>query len=158
MTEPRTTAASLEEILSRIRALQEESPSKIPLIDPTANVLSLVTAAMARQDDLRLAETRRIDDLLTERRQTDSDAKRAEAARIDALLAANKNDVALALAKQQAQAEAQDKRIAIVEQNQYQGVGATGQRVLGRQSSQWIIGLLVFAAIGVTGLLLRLVK
>lgn len=128
------------------------------LIDPTANVLGLVAAETKRQDDLRAAEFRRQDDLriqaehyndklYNERTRFDAEAKRAEAGRIDALLVANTNNVALALEKQGAQAQAQDKRIAALEQNQYQGVGASGQRIEGRQQSQWVIGVVVVIAI-----------
>src|ERR1700674_403524 len=124
----------------------DEQRPAIPLIDPTANVLSLVAAAIERQDDLRVAEFKRQDDLRNEekhcrdqldaeRLRTDAEARRAESGRIDALLQANTNNVALALEKQGAQAMAQDKRIAALEQNQYQGVGATGQRTEGRQTN-----------------------
>jgi hypothetical protein len=143
---------------ARLRVL-EEAAKNIPLIDPTANVLSLVAAAITRQDDLRQAENRRIDDLrkqaehytdkiAAERLRSEADAKAAEARRIDALLVANTNNVALALEKQSAQAMAQDKRIAVLELNQYQGVGAAGQRIEGRQQSQWnvdkLFSLLMF--------------
>jgi hypothetical protein len=145
---------------------QDKAPEKIPLIDPTANVLALVKAETQRQDDLRSAEFKRLDDLRvqaekfndkldTERRRTESDAKKAEADRIDALLSANKNDVALALSKQQAQAEAQDKRIAIVEQNQYQGAGRQGQQTENRQHSQWLIGVAITMALGLGALLVK---
>jgi hypothetical protein len=46
-----------------VRLLQEIQ-AKPPLIDPTANVLKLVEQAMLRQDDLRQAESKRIDDLV----------------------------------------------------------------------------------------------
>jgi len=137
-----------------------------PIIDPTANVLALVKTAVERLDDLRTADKERVDDLLsqqqhymdklaTERLRSEAEAKAAEARRIDALLAANTNNVALALEKQGAQAQAQDKRIAALEQNQYQGVGATGQRLEGRQSSQWVIGTVIGAIIGIVLILLR---
>jgi hypothetical protein len=151
-------ADSTQDILRRLAVLESADVKESALIDPTANVLGLVKAAIQRQDDLRAGETRRIDDLLSERRRTDSDAKKAEADRIDALLSANKNDVALALSKQQAQAEAQDKRIAILEQNQYQGAGRQGQQTETRQQSQWTIGLIVALAMGLLGLILRVYK
>ncbi len=67
-----------------------------PVIDPTANVLQLVAAAMERQDDLRHAEERRQDELreseakhLREiaelRSHFGAEIRRAEAARIDAI-------------------------------------------------------------------------
>jgi hypothetical protein len=136
------------EVLERLRGLADQEVA----IDPTANVLGLVAAETKRQDDLRAAEFRRQDDLriqdarfrdklAEERARTEKDAKDAESRRIDALLVANTNNVALALEKQGAQAQAQDKRIAALEQNQYQGVGATGQRGESRQFGQWLIML-----------------
>lgn len=138
-----------------------DTNGKHPIIDPTANVLSLVAAEGRRQDELRTAEGRREDDLRAQsekfndklaelRRFFETSARAAEAGRIDALNLANKNEVALALAKQEAQAIAQDKRIAAVEQNQYQGVGAGTQRIEGRQHTQWLIN----AALIVAGMLL----
>jgi hypothetical protein len=135
------------EILLRLDALKDKTP-QIPLIDPTANVKELVEmerrhhnemaeAAQKRQDDLREQAERFTEKLFAERRIADGEAKRAEAGRIDALLVANTNNVALALEKQGAQAQAQDKRIAALEQNQYQGVGASGQQREGRQQNQW---------------------
>jgi hypothetical protein len=141
------------EVLARLKDLGERKG----IIDPTANVLGLVAAETKRQDDLRAAEFRRQDDLriqdarfrdklAEERARTEQDAKDAESRRIDALLVANTNNVALALEKQGAQAQAQDKRIAALEQNQYQGVGATGQRGENRQQYQWLIGLIALVA------------
>jgi hypothetical protein len=136
----------------------------IPLIDPTANVIKLVDAAIARQDDLRAAEAQRVSDLNDQadkfntkleeqRRFFETEAKKAEAGRIDSLLAADKANVALALAKQEAQAIAQDKRIAALEQNQYQGVGAGAQRTEGRANYQWAIGIALLIAGLLVGLL-----
>ena len=162
-----------QEVLARLKALQsdnhEKPPDKIPLIDPTANVLALVSAETKRQDDLKMAESKRVDDLrhLTEKfqdkisdilRKSDAEAKAAEAGRIDALLVANKNDVALALSKQQAQAEAQDKRIAILEQNQYTGVGRQGQATESRQRSEWITGLIIGGVIALIQIVIRFLK
>lgn len=82
-------------------------------IDPTANVLALVTAEARRQDDLRIAEARytrleakRLDDLARMRHNCDQeladtrlqaqrDATLAESRRIDAINAAQKVEVAL---------------------------------------------------------------
>jgi hypothetical protein len=190
----------IAEIISRLRDLQDADdnrgnraePPSIPLIDPTANVIKLVDAAIARQDDLRRVEFKRIDDLrlqqiafdkeiagvtlqgqkdlsLAESRRIDA-LTLAESRRIDALLAAATNNVALAAEKSSAQAatlatqvissaealrnqvatttaattsqiatmrESLEKRLALVEQNQYQGVGVATQRSEGRQQSQW---------------------
>src|ERR1017187_645610 len=101
--------------------------------DPTSNVLSLVEAAIRRQDDLRSAENRRVDELHQQRTTCDreeavlidrervlqfqnlkdlatAESKRidaitlAESRRLDALLAAARNDVTLASEKAGAQA------------------------------------------------------
>lgn len=166
------TEQLLQELLTRLK----DPPPQIPLIDPTANVLSLVTAAIQRQDDLRSAEFKRQDDLREQEAKYQRDLGQAESRRIDALalaesrridalLAAQKNDVAIANEKQAtvastlalqvstsaealraqvaAAAAAQtesvstlrdifDKRIATVEQNQYQ----SGGRDLGVESSR----------------------
>jgi hypothetical protein len=167
MADERLSTSEFQQIMARLDViLKRAEPPVIPLIDPTANVLSLVSAAITRQDDLRAVEIVQVKELRelttsfqekldTYRRQTESDAKKAEADRIDALLAANKNDVALALAKQQSQAEAQDKRIAIVEQNQYQGAGRQGQQTENKAHSQWVIGLIATLALGFGALLVK---
>lgn len=78
--------------------------------DPSANVLSLVEAAVQRLDDLRAAETRRQDDLRTQterhlteiaRLTTDFQEKLrdAEAKRIDAIRAVDVNAVSVASAR-----------------------------------------------------------
>lgn len=173
-----------EQILLRIKELNR------PAIDPTANVLSLVAAAITRQDDLRKVEFDRQDDLreqqlkfgvelqaaqkdlsLAESRRIDA-LTLAESRRIDALLAAATNNVALAAEKSAAQAatlatqvissaealrtqvatttaatssqiaslrDSLEKRLALVEQNQYQGLGATVQRSEGQARGQWTV-------------------
>jgi hypothetical protein len=85
-----------------------ESLSK-PVIDPTANVLSLVGAAMQRQDDLRAAENRRINDLerMKEHCSKETDElreklRRAESMRIDAVNLAESRRVDSRLDQQQA--------------------------------------------------------
>ena len=109
-------------------------------IDPTANVLQLVAEAIKRQDDLRtmdrvwrdrldLQTEKWRDKLDAERIRADGMALKAEANRLDALLLANTSNVALALGKQEGQAQAQDRRIAVLEQNQYQAGGKDIQRV-----------------------------
>jgi hypothetical protein len=77
------------------------------VVDPTANVLALVEAANQRQDDLRAAESRRLDELrqqesswtmklLDLRSQHAEDLRIAEAKRIDAIRAYDTNAVAVA--------------------------------------------------------------
>jgi hypothetical protein len=163
-----------DEIISRLKSIQQSQdggqntdkhiPAPIPLIDPTANVNELVKGEVKRLNDLRTADLewekvlrelgeKWSDKLQTERQRADGEARKAEAGRIDSLLAENKNNVAIALAKQELQASAQEKRIAVLEQNQYQGVGAGTQRTENRQISQWVIGLIVGVAFsGLTAL------
>jgi hypothetical protein len=169
-----TSNAAFKEILARLQEIKDAANSGtrtpvIPLIDPTANVKELVemerrhhqelaVAAQQRQDDLREQAERFNEKMYAERRQADSEAKRAEAGRIDALLVANTNNVALALEKQGAQAQAQDKRIAALEQNQYQGVGGKLQSTEGRQQNQWVIYIAVIIAIAVIEILFKVWK
>jgi len=104
-----------------------------PIIDPTANVLQLVEAAMTRQDDLRAAEARHRDALALLRsemgheiRQIEKQAQRdlakaesgridalsqAESRRIDALLSAQQQNVALASARAELTATALAERV-----------------------------------------------
>jgi hypothetical protein len=177
--------SEFKEILVRIAELQQavtgNRPPVIPLIDPTANVLSLVAAAIARQDDLRSAENKRQDDLRT---MTDrciheieivrqhaladlaaAESKRidalalAEKSRIDALIKAQESAVSLANEKSAAQAAtlaAQDqsrtqntaqqistmrdsleKRLQLVEQNQYQSGGQGCCRPATQSMGDW---------------------
>ena len=118
------------------------------VIDPTANVLQALKTAVRRLDDLRINDRlwrdrtdkaresalRRYD---KGRERAAYQAVKAEAQRLDALLAANAANVALALSKQEAQALAQDKRIAVLEQNQYQAGGKDIQRVESRSQSNF---------------------
>lgn len=67
-----------------------------PVADPTANVLSLVEAAVKRLDDLRVAEMRRVDDLAALRESHSKELALAEAKRIDAIRAVDVNAVAVA--------------------------------------------------------------
>ena len=195
----RTQQNSYDEILSRLRAIQDtadgrgnrddKAPEKIPLIDPTANVLSLVSAAMERQDDLRENDNKWSDKIRiveeSNKREVgnlrmklaEAESKRldssnlAESRRLDAVLAEQKSAVALASEKTAAQAatlaaqltatatttatlittlgESLGKRISVLEQNQYQGVGVSFQRGEGRKENQWVIGLAVIIGIAV---------
>lgn len=56
-----------------------------PVIDPTKNVLDLVLAEGRRQDELREASARRLNDLASMRADYDDKLRQAEAARIDAI-------------------------------------------------------------------------
>ena len=173
MNERTSSSGFQEEVIARLKSIQgdgaHEKPPVIPLIDPTANVLSLVAAAIARQDDLRTAEFRRQDDLrvqaerfndklTAERQRADGEARNAESGRINSLLAANTNNVALALAKAESQTSALEKRIAVLEQNQYQGVGASGQRAESGASTRWTIDKILMLAVAITGWILLLFR
>ncbi len=78
--------------------MADETP-KIHLTDkpdPTENVLKLVEAANIRQDDLREAETRRVNEQLVLRAYFDEKLREAEAKRIDAIRAVDVSAVAAA--------------------------------------------------------------
>jgi len=71
-----------------------------PVVDPTKNVLDLVQAAIARQDDLRradqalrLSEMRRLDEVAELRAQHEKELRLAESARIDAIRAVDQGNV-----------------------------------------------------------------
>ena len=142
-TRPDDVAANVREILGLVRDGSAPTQKPEAVIDPTANVLSLVAAADRRQDDLRNndktwrdrldSQTQKWRDKLdAERQRADANASKAEAGRLDALLLANTNNVALALAKQEAVTQEQARRLAVLEQNQYQQGGATIQRTEAR--------------------------
>jgi hypothetical protein len=114
--------------------------------DPTKNVRSALKHAVKRIDDLRIQDLRFQERLYDDRARSEAAAREAESRRIDALLKANTDNVALALEKQGAQAQAQDRRIAVLEQNQYQAGGKDIQRVESRQSSQFTLSQIVAGA------------
>jgi hypothetical protein len=108
-----------QEIIARLIAIQSElggkrvdtPPEKIPLIDPTANVLQLVNAAMNRQDDLRKSEARRQDELAKireqcarEDRKAQAHLAKAESKRVDALALAESRRIDAVLAQLRADA------------------------------------------------------
>ena len=117
-----------------------------PLTDPSLNVKELVELRAGYEAELRKQAERWQERLDVQRDQGADERIKAEAGRIDALLVANANNVALALSKQEAQALAQDRRIAVLEQNQYQAGGKDIQRVEQRQGNQWTLGQLVAIA------------
>lgn len=113
--------------------------------DPTSNVLMLVEAAVKRLDDLRIAEATRINEVMTLHQTYGEKLTQAEAKRIDAIRAVDVAAVATASerANQQATvlanqvtvsaetlrtlvattADGVAKRIAALEQAQYENVG-----------------------------------
>ena len=58
-----------------------------PVVDPTKNVLDLVSAAIERQDDLRTLESQHLRELADLRAHYDARLREAETARIDAIRA-----------------------------------------------------------------------
>lgn len=58
-----------------------------PVVDPTANVLQLVEAAIQRQDDLRAAADRHVREIADLRATYDAMLREQEAARLDAIRA-----------------------------------------------------------------------
>jgi len=104
----------------------------------------------------------------------------AESRRIDALLSAASNAVALASEKAATQAatlaaqvtatgtataaqiglirESLEKRLQIVEQNQYQSGGATQQRSEGQLRNQWVIGIIIVIALGLFATISHILK
>jgi len=127
--------------------------------DPTTNVFDLVASESRHQSEMRESATRRQDDLRVKQEHCDNEIATirieaqkelgaleskmrdalalAEQRRIDALLLQNTGNVALALGKQEAQALAQDKRIAVLEQNQYAAGGKDIQRTESRSQSNF---------------------
>jgi|SRR5579872_145014 len=125
----------------------------------------LRTVRSQYQDELAQAESKRIDALAT-----------AESRRLDAVLAGMKADVALASEKASATAatlaasvaatatatasqinelrNTLDKRLAAVEQNQYQAGGAQTQRSEGQKSNQWAITTAIVIGMAVITFLL----
>jgi hypothetical protein len=77
-----------------------------PVIDPTANVLGIVQAEARRQDDLRLAESRRVDEQAVLRAEHERDLRLAETARLNAIRTVDVNAAAILAAQSAAQAEA----------------------------------------------------
>lgn len=116
-------------------------------VDPTANVLQLVDAAVRRQDDLRIAEGRRMDDLRhAEARRMDdlriAEAKRmdeqlsmrdklaeAESKRIDAIRAVDVNAVAVASERAAAQASVLANQVAASAETQRALVAQTASTI-----------------------------
>lgn len=140
-----------------------------------------------RQDDMRMLKEAcdKEKDQLKEQLRTAESARidavnLAERNRIDANVAQGKADIALASEKAAATAvtlansvvasakalsdtaasatSLADRRLTALEQNQYQGVGASGQRTEGRQQSQWTIDKLLMLAVAAIGWVLLLLR
>jgi hypothetical protein len=179
------TEAQFQEILYKLdNPKNGNRPPTIPLIDPTANVLSLVKASIDRQDDLRHAELKRQDDLREQAEAYERQLAVAESRRLDAVIASQKSDVAIASEKAAAQAttlaavvaqsaealrtqvantaittsdaiatlrDTQDKRLSLLEQNQWQGGGRDLQRTETKQTNQWTNSFVASLVFGVMG-------
>jgi hypothetical protein len=116
---------------------------------------SLSAAESKRIDALAMAESRRLDAVLAEQKNAVALASEKQAAQATALatqvLASAetlRSQVAATAAANAAETkqlrDSMDKRLTIVEQNQYQAGGATQQRGENRQFNQWLIGILAF--------------
>lgn len=73
-------------------------------IDPTENVKAMIKAAVERLDDLRISESRRVDEQLQLRGEYSVQLAVAEAKRIDAIRAVDVNAVSVANERATAQA------------------------------------------------------
>ncbi len=74
------------------------------IVDPTKNVLTYVEAAVTRLDDLREAESRRVNEQIVLRAEFAKQLNEAEAKRIDAIRAVDVNAVSVATERATAQA------------------------------------------------------
>jgi hypothetical protein len=73
-------------------------------LDPTANVLGLVDAAVQRQDDLRTSDSSHLREIVTLRAEFEKELRTAEAARVDAIRSVDVQAVQRAAEVAQAQA------------------------------------------------------
>jgi 23S rRNA pseudoU1915 N3-methylase RlmH len=125
------------------------------------NLREMESKCAAEVDALREklvgAESRRIDAVnLAESRRLDAGALEQKAA--VTLAARDSTTTAQTLATQLTQLrESLEKRLQLLEQNQYLGGGAAAQRVESRGTSQWTIALIVTAVLGVGGFIIGIV-
>jgi len=70
-----------------MEGLEGKEPLRGPVIDPTQNVLDLVTAAIKRQDDLREAAAKHVREVIELRADFEEKLRAAETGRIDAIRA-----------------------------------------------------------------------
>ncbi len=86
MAEPAPNNAAYQEILARLEAIKvERTQAPLATIDPTANVLEALRLATNRQDDLRKAAVRRLDDMRKQEAYFNRKLAAKETARIDAV-------------------------------------------------------------------------
>jgi hypothetical protein len=84
-----------------------------PAIDPTKNVLDLVAAAIARQDDLREMESKHLRELASMRATYDLRLREAESARINAIREVDVGAVRQAAEVSAAQAQTLASQVAV---------------------------------------------
>lgn len=83
------------------------------MIDPTANVIAILDAAVKRQDDLRASHSRHQDDIFKLQRFYDDKLRKAEAKRIDAIRAVDVAAVQRAAEVSAAQAQTLATQVAV---------------------------------------------
>jgi len=86
--------------------------SGTPVIDPTANVIAILQAAVERQDDLREAEMTHVKEMAALRASYDHELREAEAKRIDAIRAVDVNNVSRAAEVAATQAQTLQAQVA----------------------------------------------
>lgn len=103
-------AAAMPAVAQEIRPGVAVDARGNAVIDPTKNVLDLVQAAIRRQDDLRDAETRRVNELATQKQGFDLEIAR--------ILRANVEEKSLLLATQLKEVKA-DLQVELRSLNQF---------------------------------------
>jgi hypothetical protein len=76
--------------------IEDQLPKVPDKLDPTANVTTLVIAAVGRLDDLRRAESSRVNEIMILRDQHATELRLAESKRIDAIREVDVNAVSVA--------------------------------------------------------------
>jgi hypothetical protein len=157
------------EILTRLSQLQASKGERVetpPFRDPTENVLLALARAEQRQDDLRKAGFRRLDDLRKQEsywrtqlakseRGAAANAALAESRRVDALLAAAAAERARERQTAETTASALAERVDAAQKALAESRGGKEQRTEGRLTGQWVTGLAI-AGLAILELALRL--
>ena len=126
-------------------------------------------AEVRRVDGILVAESQRLDALLDAQKNDVAIANEksaAQAATLAAQLVASaeavRTQVSTTAAAMAAQTgtprESLEKRLVLVEQNQYLGAGETMIRTAGRQQSQWVVGVVIGACLVIAEILSRLLR
>jgi hypothetical protein len=98
-----------------------------PVIDPTANVLQLVEAAIKRQDDLRDSEAKHLREILSLQATFAEQFRHAESARLDAIRAVDVGQVQRAAEVQATQAQTLAQQVAVSAETLRTQVAAAAQ-------------------------------